>query len=288
MSLKSAALALALTTALTPAALADPAMWRVSDADSDIYLFGSVHILPPDTVWRTQQLDQLIETADSFYYEIPMTADAQTASQSLIPQYGLNRNGNTLDGFLNEAERVQLDRVATSLGLSSRQLQPLQPWLASITLSVLAMQAQGYNPASGVEATLSRETADERENAFETYNEQFGFFSNLSQEVQTEFLRLTLDQLENEPDMLDELVSYWAVGDTEGLNTLFHASMMEAGQEVYDALIVNRNTNWANDIVTQLEGDGTTLIIVGAGHLVGPDSVPQMLEDRGLTVERVQ
>lgn len=269
------------------AALAEPPMWRVSDADSEIYLFGSIHVLKPTTQWRTEALNTAIETADEIYFELPMTAEAQAASQALIPQYGLDPAA-PLSSKLSAEQYAQFERVAAQFGLPAAQLEAFQPWLAGVTLSMLSLQAQGYNPMSGVELTLAGEIDDSRERFVETYADQFGFFAGLSQDVQVEFLDVSLDQIEENPDGLSPLVDAWAAGDVETLDQLFHDGMRETGDEVYDVLIIHRNENWVVQIEEMMAGSGETLMVVGAGHLVGENGVPNMLAERGYTVERVQ
>ena len=51
------------------------------------------------------------------------------------------------------------------------------------------------------------------------------------------------------------------------------------------ALIQRRNAAWTRAIAERLAGSGETVIVVGAGHLVGPDSVPALLRARGIKVE---
>lgn len=286
--MKKIVLGLATSLVLSSAAIADPAMWRVSDADSEIYLFGSVHVLKPTTEWRTGTLDDALTRADEIYFELPMTAEAQAASQSLIPQFGLNQPGQPLRGMLSTKENEQLVRVAGQYGLPAAQLDPLQPWLVSVTLSMMALQGQGYNPMSGVELTLAGEIDDSRERFFETYADQFGFFAGLSRDIQVDFLTVTMEQIEENPTALDELVDAWAAGDVSTLDQIFHDGMRETDQEVYDVLILNRNVNWANQIETLMSGSGSAVIVVGAGHLVGENGVPNMLTERGYSVERVQ
>lgn len=286
--MKKIVLGLATSLVLSSAAIADPAMWRVSDADSEIYLFGSVHVLKPTTEWRTGTLDDALTRADEIYFELPMTAEAQAASQSLIPQFGLNQPGQPLRGMLSTKENEQLVRVAGQYGLPAAQLDPLQPWLVSVTLSMMALQGQGYNPMSGVELTLAGEIDDSRERFFETYADQFGFFAGLSRDIQVDFLTVTMEQIEENPTALDELVNAWAAGDVSTLDQIFHDGMRETDQEVYDVLILNRNVNWANQIETLMSGSGSAVIVVGAGHLVGENGVPNMLTERGYSVERVQ
>lgn len=280
--------ALACSTLLTTAAAADPAIWHVSDEDSDIYLFGSIHILQPTTQWRTALLDQVLSGADTYYYELPMTAEAQAASQSLIPQYGLMPTGQRFTTSLTPEQLAQLDRICAQFGLPRVNLEPLQPWLVAVTLSVMAMQAQGYSPAAGVDATLAGETDDASERFFETYEQQFGFFASMPLDSQIDFLAVSMDQIENEPDMLGNMVAAWESGNVEGLAAVFHEGMKETDEALYETLITNRNLAWTAEIEEMMAGSGQTVIIVGAGHLVGSDGVPTLLETRGYTVERVQ
>lgn len=274
--------------ATTSPALADPAMWRVSDADSEIILFGSVHVLRPETQWRTDQLDTALQTADEVYYETPMTAAAMANVAALLPSFAVNAPGEPLSSWLTDEQNIQLDRVARGIGASGAVLEPYRPWFAGVQLSIGYVQMSGYSPTSGVETVLSNITDDERERYFESYEDQFGFFAGLSRETETDFLVQSLDQIENDPDMLDTMVDAWADGDLAVLNDIFHTGMKAAGPELYDVLIVRRNTHWVDEIETMMAGSGETLIVVGAGHLVGEDGVPAMLTARGYTVERIQ
>ena len=281
-----AGLAAAFVTAAP--ALAEPAMWRVSDADSEILLFGSVHVLKPDTEWRTGRLDTALQTSDEVFYELPMTAEAQAAAPALISQYGVNTPDAPLSSWLTDAQNAQLDRLATGLGASGAQMEPLRPWLAMIQLSMGYTMLAGYDPMSGVEQTLAAESEDSRERFFETYDDQFGFFANLPSEVESNLLVVTMDQIDSQPDQLDLMVDAWAAGDVTGLDALFHDGMRELDQEIYEVLIVRRNEHWAEEIAEMMEGSGSALIVVGAGHLVGDQGVPTLLEAQGFTVERVQ
>ena len=53
-----------------------------------------------------------------------------------------------------------------------------------------------------------------------------------------------------------------------------------------DALLLDRNENWAMKIEQILKGSGVTFIAVGAAHLVGPNSLPARLKLRGVAAER--
>jgi uncharacterized protein YbaP (TraB family) len=58
--------------------------------------------------------------------------------------------------------------------------------------------------------------------------------------------------------------------------------------ELRDTLLRQRNQRWAAWIQRRLQRPGTVFVAVGAGHLAGGDSVPAMLAEAGLKVERLQ
>lgn len=270
------------------AAAADPAMWKASDEDSDIWLFGSIHLLDEGAQWKTEALETALKDSDLYYYEMSMSPESQAATQQLIMELGVNQDGKTLSSYLTEEQNALLEEVAGDLGLQVAQMQPLKPWLANLQLSIMAVQKAGYNPESGVEMRLLPETPDDQERFFETGEEQMRFFADMDMNVQVDALVTSLKQLKEDPDMFDRLVTGWKEGDTSVLIDLLANDMREQSPELYDVLIRQRNEDWVEEIDTLMQGDEDALIIVGAGHLVGEDGVPALLEEAGYTVERVQ
>ena len=262
-------------------------MWVVSDADSTIYLFGTVHLLRPDTQWRTPELDAALAEATELWLEVP-NVDDQAAAVPLIQQYGLNMGGEPLSSLLTEEENAQLAAAAAAIGVPIQATEVMQPWLVGLQVSVAAAVRAGYDPASGVDTRL-KASADESGTVvrgFETLEQQIRFFHDLPQDIQLQFLRQSLATWEEADEMIDAMVETWAVGDVEGFEEIFLDEMQSDWGDLYDVLIVNRNTDWTGQIQTMLEGSGTTFIAVGAGHLAGEDSVQSMLAARGVTVER--
>lgn len=269
-------------------ALADPAIWKVSDDNSQVWLFGSIHYLDAGTQWRTDTLNAAIESADFVYYETPMTPEAQAQAQQLIPKYGLNPEGVTLSSLLSEEQFAELEAVAGELGIPVQNLEPVRPWLAGLQLSLIALQRAGYNPQSGVDMVLSQATDDEKERYFETLEEQLQFLSSQSDDVAVKGFMVTLDQLDEAEEFFGSLVSSWAAGDLETFEATFYSAMSQVDPALYDTLIVRRNEAWVEDLKAFIAEDDDAVIVVGAGHLVGDDSVVNLLESEGFSVERVQ
>ncbi|WP_298161214.1 TraB/GumN family protein [Brevundimonas sp.] len=263
-----------------------PALWSISDADSTLYLFGTVHVLRPDTPWGSAKVDAAFDASQNVIFEIS-NPDDQSALMPLIQQYGLSPQ-TPLSSLLTPEELADLDVAAQTVGGSAAQFDPLRPWLVALSLSVAPLTKAGYDPASGVELILKHraEEAGKPVTGLETIDRQVEILAGLSQETQLAFLRATLEDFDEATTELDTLVNAWAEGDVETINRVGVLEMRRASQEIYDALLTRRNTVWADQIQTILAGSGVTFIAVGSAHLAGDDSVQAILEARGVEVTR--
>ena len=265
-----------------------PALWVIKDADSTLYLFGSVHVLRPTTGWASPRVNAAFDSASDVWFEITNPED-QAAMMPLIQQYGLSPR-TPLSSRLTPEEVAQLDVAAKTIGASAAQLDPLKPWLAALSLSVAPLVKAGYDPQSGVELALKAraQAAGKRLHGFETLEKQVGMLATLPDDVQLEFLRETLKDFDEAVEMLDSMVEAWAKGDVQALDRIVVEEMKTDAPELYKVLLVDRNTDWANQIQTLLQGSGTAFIAVGAAHLTGDDSVQSILQSRGVAVETVE
>ncbi|MFC5345091.1 TraB/GumN family protein [Brevundimonas staleyi] len=272
--------------AIVPAVGEGPALWSISDEDSTIYLFGTVHVLRPNTPWGSAKVDAAFDAADNVIFEIS-NPDDQAALMPLIQQHGVSPQ-RPLSSLLTAEEFADLDAAARTIGGTGAGFDAMRPWLAGLMLSVAPLTKAGYDPKSGVELILKHraEDAGKPVTGLETIATQVEILAGLSEETQLAFLRSTLKDFDEATTELDTLVQAWASGDVDTIDRVGVQDMRAESREVYDALLVRRNTNWADQIQTLLEGSGTTFIAVGSAHLAGDDSVQEILERRGVEVVR--
>ena len=268
----------------------EPALWVVRDADSTVYLFGTVHLLRDTTKWRTPKVDAALAESQELWVEIAEVGDqaaAAAATQKLVPQYGVD-SARPLSSKLSAEDNARLKEVATELGLPASALEPMRPWLAALTLTVLSVQKAGYNSDAGVDVLLAgafRE-AGKPIKAFETVEQQLRFFADFPPAIELEFLRSTLRDVDRGVGMMDALSDAWARGDLATFDRIFAGEMRAQSPQLYRVLIVDRNEAWAEAIEDRMKGSGVSFVAVGAGHLSGPDSVQAKLQSRGLAATR--
>jgi uncharacterized protein YbaP (TraB family) len=265
-----------------------PGLWVVKDADSTIYLFGTVHVLKPETPWGTARVDQAFASADEYWFEIADLND-QTGVMPLIQAKGVSPD-RPLSSLLTAEEMADLDAAARTVGATAAQLDPLRPWLASLQLALASIQKAGYVAANGGDQILHARAAATGKpiKGFETAPQQIGFIADMSEDAQLAMLRSGLKEFDQADAFLGRMVSAWATGDLDGLDVLIGQEMKAESPEMYAVMLTRRNENWADQIQTLLAGSGTAFISVGAGHLAGDDSVQAKLEQRGLKVERIR
>ncbi|CAN7249967.1 TraB/GumN family protein [Devosia sp. LjRoot3] len=279
---------LTIALAFAGGAQAAPAIWKVSDEDSSVWLFGSIHLLPPGTEWRTEIFDNLIDEADRVYFETDLGPAAQPKIIALTMEQGFARDGRLLNQRISEKLMGKVRSAAERFAVPVPTLLAMQPWMAASTISVSALVQAGYDPNAGVDTMLQQEISVERQGFLETAEEQIDVIAGGSEADQIIMLEATLAEAERIVTMIDEMKDAWLGGTPETLADLFLAEMGAYGEGFMDRLIVDRNENWVEQIEVMLAENEAAFLVVGAGHLVGEYSVVKLLEQQGFPSERVQ
>lgn len=279
------AAALAVWAAAGPA-LARPAVWIVRDADSELVLFGSVHVLPDGLDWRPPALTEGLAKAEDVWFEMPMDAESEAQSARLAAARGLLPPGRSLQELLPSKTWERLLAAAQRYRLSPAMLTRMEPWLAEVALSGAVYQVAGASPAMGVEKQVhaAAPAAVERK-AFETPAQQIAFFDEAPLADQIASLEHSLDEIERDPEAFSTLVDAWMAGDLARLQTIAIEPLRAAAPVIYRRVVTERNAVWARALDARLKGRGRTVVVVGVGHLIGPESLPAKLRALGYAVE---
>jgi len=244
-----------------------PPMWVVSDADSEITLYPTIHILPPETEWKSEEMKKRLSEAEEVWFEIMPGSENDPALQSAMLNLGM-APGSSISAQLTAEEVETLKAAIEPLGMPFQAVDSMRPWLVSTFVGVGALVDKGFDPNAGVELQLQPLVQGKTIRALETAQSQMEMLATLPEDTQLEMLRQS-------------------VGDVADMETELLDEMKREIPDAYEVVFTNRNKNWADQIEEEMKGSGTDFIAVGAGHLVGKDSVPAMLRARGYTVNRL-
>jgi uncharacterized protein YbaP (TraB family) len=234
--------------------------------------------------WRTPAVESALNEAAVVVFETDF-AGAQDP-QLLIAKYGFLPPGQTLPSLLSTSTNAELEKTASELEIPAPSLAPLRPWLAALTLGLQFAIHQGFDPSNGVEQQVitSAKASGKSLGTLETNESQLRVFADLTREQEVELLTVTLRQARETPKMLGDMLAAYRRGDLAALERT-----LNAGFDDFPALrkriLKDRHDKWLPQIEKMI-GDGRThMIIVGAAHLVGRDSVIAMLRAKGVKVE---
>jgi hypothetical protein len=265
-----------------------PALYVARDADSTMYLYGTIHLRKQGDPWGAPEVEAALAQADEIWTELEISPEVEARGQQLTMQYGLSRE-RPLSSWLSAEENQRLAATAQGLGLQAQALEPMRPWLAGLTLSIVPAMRAGYDPQAGVDRAVDAfgDANGKRMRAFETMEEQLGFFANLSDDLQRQMLLEAIDEAGRSVEVFDTMSAVWERGDLGVLETMMNDQMREEYPEVFEVLMTRRNNAWMTTLMQELEGSGVDFIAVGAGHLVGDVGLIEQLRARGVRVERV-
>jgi uncharacterized protein len=290
-----AALGIPLLLGATPAVakapqLARPALWEVSDPDTRIYLFGTIHLLPETLQWRTPAFDQAVAASQQLIVETIVDQQNLQALQQAKFQLGFARGLPPIAQRVPPADVAKLRAAIAKSGAPEQVFDQMKTWLAAITLLSLQFQQMGLEGSHGPEEALRQQFLSTKKpiGELETNLEQFSYFDRLPEKAQRELLQGAIEPTASLDKEFKGMLASWSRGDVNGIAVTFNRELSES-PAIRESLLDLRNANWAKWIERRLaEKPGTLMVAVGAGHLAGKGSVVDTLRKSGYKVRRLQ
>lgn len=284
----AAVAALAASPALAaPGPDLDPALWVVKDADTTVYLFGTVHALKADTNWFNDEVKTAFDSSKDLVIEVEMPEDKAVLGEQ-VRKYGMLEDGQSLPEMLSPAGARMLGDELAGLGLPRTTLDTFKPFFAAVSLQMLHLMVAGISGDSGAEKTLqaAAKSSGKPVSSLETMEFQLSLFDALPRAEQVRMLEDGLKNKEFSPTGLDKILAAWGKGDADTVATIMNETDNDSPL-LYQKLLVDRNVSWATWVQNRLATPGTTFVAVGAAHLAGKDSVQSILKTRGVASARV-
>lgn len=290
--MKWIALVLAFLTAACGQAVeqgpAKPALWKIADKDTTIYLFGTVHLLPQGFDWETPTITAALNASRELIVEVVLDGPPEQAAEVM-------QSLATDDPRYPIAERVLPDRQDALAAAIARSGAPreafdrLETWAVALTIASLQMNNLSAKGEYGIESLLKRRfrDADKPVTGLETLAQQLGYFDALPYPAQAKFLNTVLEENGDTATEFNAMLAMWRAGDVDKIAASFDQEM-KAVPEVRDALLDQRNARWTMLIAQRMAKPGTVFLAVGAGHLAGSGSVQELLAAEGFKAERLQ
>lgn len=271
-------------------------LWKISGKGlgAPSYVFGTNHLSPLSIKDRVEGLDDAFAAATQVCGEIEMAAMTSPAGMQRLQAAMTLPGGKTLKDVMPAADYAKADSVATAImgvGLALPQLAQLSPsaLVTNLATVLYVKRHPGFNPMEQLDTYFQTEAmkAGKKVRGLETLDFQIDvLFGGKTMERQVEELMCFVNHVELNADLTDSLSVLYERQDIEGLVRLAEAKQNTACDprpEELDRLIYDRNADWLTKMPA-IMAEGTTLFVVGAGHLGGERGVMALLRKAGYDV----
>jgi uncharacterized protein YbaP (TraB family) len=262
-------------------------LWTVNTQSNKIYLLGSLHLLKPNAYPLAAAIEKAYADSRVIIFETDIAALQSPGVQAKLLELGIYPDEQNLLQNLDGNTRQQLEKKMSEIGLPLEQFSQFKPWFVALTLTTLELQRMGYNPSYGIDVYFfNKAGADGKEVGFlEPAEFQINLLGNMDEQDQLDFLSQTLKDLDVINELSSDLVKSWKTGNAEKLYELLNKSFKDY-PDIHDRLLIQRNKKWINKIEGAMRKNKNVLFVVGAGHLVGPESVVDLLKEKGYQVKQ--
>ncbi len=275
-----------------------PLMWKISDADNDLYLLGSFHMLKPADYPLSQEVEDAFVDAEALVFELSPQEMMSPQLGMAMGQAALRSDGTSLNSELSAATVAKLEawiarneKALQTTGMPPQALQMFEPWFVGLTISIIEMNKMGLDPELGLDMHFMGRAnqASKPATGLEKGSEQIAVFDGMGKAEQLQFLEESLTEAVDAESEIEKLHAAWRRGDQKVLWDGMAGDMRRDYPKLYRRINVDRNDAWVPKLQHMLDDETQidTLIVVGALHLLGNDGVVEKLRTRGYKIERV-
>ena len=263
-----------------------PPLWQIENArgQTEGWLFGTIHSLPQNTRWKTEQLDAVLKRSDLLVVEVANLGDDAAIGRAFADLAYDSPPPDPVRDRIDPANRARFEQLLTTAKVRRDFFDSMESWAAALALN---QAAAGRRAQNGVDAALIERFEGREVLELEGPTTQLGVFDTLPEADQRDFLNAIIEEAGDGEAELARLAHIWSTGDTKALGATIDDGLL-ADPELYEALLANRNRLWADRLESLLTAPARPLVAVGAAHMFGPDGLPALLTERGYTVRQVQ
>lgn len=267
--------------------------WTISDDTSEdggiIHIFGSIHFALPEVYPLPEPVYTSFDQSELLFLEIDLAEADAEAVAAAQPLMGYD-DGSQLNDYLNDEEEALISAALGRMSIPLEMVQQYKPWVIESMLIAGIADQQGIKAEHGIDYHFSARAAEQNipVQGLETLEQQLLMLGSLDTHTQAAELVMTAESYQDIGTYLNELISIWMDGDAPAMESLLLDAFLESPElePYYEVMLAERNRAWVEILKNRIAEAGTSFVVVGTAHLVGPENVIQLMQEAGYRVER--
>jgi uncharacterized protein YbaP (TraB family) len=267
---------------------ASTSVWKVSRGESVLYLGGTCHLLRPQDFPLPTEFETAFTASSKIVFETDVARLTSPEMQQIVASRGMFTDGTTLDKVISPSAWKALSAYCQKAGFPVEQIGKMKPWLSTIMLTAIELQKLGM-ATEGVDVYYFKKASAEKKSLgqLESFEQQIEFITQIGAGYESELIEKSLEDLHELPKLIDDTLAAWKIGDMSALDRLMIEQVRTKYPVIFQTFFVERNNSWQPKIEAFLETPEVEFVLVGAGHLPGPEGLLALLSARGFNVEQL-
>ena len=269
------------------------ALFKVSLDGHEMHLFGTLHVGLPEFYPLEPRLADALGQASTLALEIDPFLP-QRELQRAVRDHGMLEPGSAGYDSMDAQQRALLDKLIAQGGLDAARALRFKPVLLATLLTMAEYTRQGFKSELSSEAWLAGQARANgtRVLELESLDRQLSLLDRLAEPDRWRFLDEMMRTIDAGVQRKEArvMVEAWSSADRAALDAIAARCELDAsvsGSFVTRVLLKERNADLAGSLLDLLRQEPRTFAAVGVLHLLGNDSVPALLREKGVQVERI-
>lgn len=265
---------------------AESSVWRVSKGTDQLWIGGTVHLLPPAQYPLPAEFDAAFQQSNVLVMETDLSQMQEPANARLLQQQLMYPAGTVLSSKLSGTTRQLLETLLQKHRLTLSQVEQWKPGMLVTQLTLLDLQQQGFS-SPGVDQHFLTLALQQRKTLkyLEPIEFQLKLLGDLGAGREDLFLQHALSDVIDSRDLMAKTLRAWRAGDLKQVEQLVLAPVKATDVKTYQQMFVDRNQAWLPQIQALFGNKDQELVLVGLGHLAGPEGLLALLQQAGYQVE---
>lgn len=271
--------------------LSKPALhcvWKAEGDSNVVYLLGTIHLLRETDYPLPQVMESAFTNSSIAVFETDIDkADDPATSMKLLQKAALPP-GQSLQQLLPTNVYASFSRHAEEVGVPMMMFNSMKPGMAIIMLEAMELTKLGADPEYGEDQhffKIAKETGRQIV-PLETVDFQLDLMLSFSGADEQLMVEKSLEDIDHEKQEYNNMVTTWKTGDATELEKMLNEMRTDA-PTIFKKIVSDRTASWVPKVNDLLHGSRNAIIIVGAGHLVGPDGLVELLKQQHVKVTQL-
>lgn len=268
-------------------------LWTVTSKTATVHMFGTLHQGHPGLYPLPKEVEDAFAQSGTLAVEFNAAAHDRKKLEELFKSRREYPAGESLSKSVSKETIDQIRRLNEKRDFNIADLERMRPWGVWLLLSGRNEKPkEAWSDDLGLDKHLLKRAAEGRKTVVELEAvDEALWYTTLPAGLQETLLRVALADRNAGIDFpLDGLGKAWQAGDPETVERLIIGDPVKRHPEykgVLEKMLDKRNAKMTEKVEGFLKGTDTVFVAVGTGHLVGPQGIVRLLENKGYRVTQV-